>query len=70
MIFAFGIRVREGSKRLGVISYSPLYYCKNVLSRETDEVISYNLKKVVSDIYRYGKAAHEYARKTNQLGID
>ena len=70
VIFAFGIRVREGSKRLGVISYSPLYYCKNVLSRETDEVISYNLKKVVSDIYRYGKAAHEYARKTNQLGID
>lgn len=70
VIFAFGIQVREGSKRLGVISYSPLYYCKNVLSRETDEVISYNLKKVVSDIYRYGKAAYEYARKTNQLGID
>ena len=59
VIFAFGIQVREGSKRLGVISYSPLYYCKNVLSRETDEVISYNLKKVVSDIYRYARGAYE-----------
>ena len=69
VIFAFNITVRDGNKRLGVLSYSPLYYCKNVLSKETGEVISYNLKNVVSEIVRYGKAAYEYGRKTNQIEI-
>ena len=59
---AFHIKVFDGDKRLGYLSYSPLYYFRNVLKSDIDPngPITYNLKVLVSMMYKYGDAASKY----------
>ena len=62
--WAFGIGVYDGDTRLGVISYSPIYYCKNVLSKATGGVITEDLKELVSAMILYKDAAALYSPPT------
>ena len=59
---AFHIKVFDGDQRLGYLSYSPLYYFRNVLKSDIDPngPITYNLKVLVSMMYKYGDAASKY----------
>ena len=58
----FTLRVYDGNNLLGTLSYSPLYYFKAVLDSEIDSngPITYNLKVLVSMMYKYGDAALKY----------
>ena len=58
----FTLRVYDGNNLLGTLSYSPLYYFKAVLDSEIDSngPITYNLKVLVSMMYKYGDAAIKY----------
>lgn len=59
---AFHIKVFDGNQRLGYLSYSPLYYFRNVLKSDIDPngPITYQLKVLVSQMYKYGDAAFKY----------
>lgn len=58
----FTLRVYDGNNLLGTLSYSPLYYFKAVLDSEIDSngPVTYNLKVLVSMMYKYGDAALKY----------
>ena len=58
--YTFNIGVFDGNKRLGVVNYSPIYYCKLVIDHETDSTITIYLKALVSTMLRYNKAANTY----------
>ena len=59
---AFNVNVFDGNRRLGTLSYSPLYYFKIVLDNDIDPngPITYQLKVLVSMMYKYGDAAMKY----------
>ena len=56
----FNIKVYDGSTYLGLVNYSPLYYCRLVLEHEYDDTVTYSLKYLISTIVNYSKAAAEY----------
>ena len=62
IVMLFTLRVYDGNSLLGTLSYSPLYYFKAVLDSEIDSngPITYNLKVLVSMMYKYGDAAIKY----------
>lgn len=62
IVMLFTLRVYDGNSLLGTLSYSPLYYFKAVLDSEIDSngPITYNLKVLVSMMYKYGDAALKY----------
>ena len=62
IVMLFTLRVYDGNNLLGTLSYSPLYYFKAVLDSEIDSngPITYNLKVLVSMMYKYGDAAIKY----------
>ena len=62
IVMLFTLRVYDGNNLLGTLSYSPLYYFKIVLDNEIDPngPITYNLKVLVSMMYKYGDAALKY----------
>ena len=62
IVMLFSLRVYDGNNLLGTLSYSPLYYFKAVLDSEIDSngPITYNLKVLVSMMYKYGDAAIKY----------
>ena len=62
--WAFGIKVYDGDTFLDTISYSPVYYCKNVLSKENGGVITTELKELVSSMVLYKDAAATYSPPT------
>ena len=62
IVMLFTLRVYDGNNLLGTLSYSPLYYFKAVLDSPIDSngPITYNLKVLVSMMYKYGDAALKY----------
>lgn len=62
--WAFGIKVYDGDTFLDTINYSPVYYCKNVLSKENGGVITTELKELVSSMVLYKDAAATYSPPT------
>ena len=64
-----GVRVdvwKDGSY-YDYVEYCPERYCKLILNQPTSEVYNVDLKRVVSSLYLYNLAAHEYAAKANQI---
>ena len=50
----------NGTTLIGSISYSPVNYCYNVISRPLTEVRTESLREVVSALYLYNQAAVDY----------
>jgi hypothetical protein len=46
---------------LGKVQYCPAKYCKLILNKQTDEVYTEDLKRVVSALYDYSNTAQELA---------
>lgn len=56
----FKVSLYSGDTLLGDVTYSPMNYCYNVLSREETPTRTAALKDVIRALYLYNKAANEY----------
>ena len=54
------IDVYENNTKLGTVKYCPAKYCKMVVGHDNDEVFTDDLKRVVSSLYYFSKAAENY----------
>ena len=63
----FEVSIYDGDTCLGSVSYSPLAYCYSVLSRETTETRTYDLKVLVSMLYYYNEEADYYYAITHTV---
>ena len=60
-----GIRVYDGNRVLGHLTYSPLFYCRLVIDHEEDSTVTRDLKVLVSAMLRYNRAAFKYKPPIN-----
>ena len=56
----YTVTLWSGDTELGSVTYSPMNYCYNVLSRETTETRTADLKNLIKAIYLYYKTADYY----------
>ena len=63
--YEFAVRVYIGDRVIGFVGYSPIDYCKNVLAKENDDMITTELKELISALNKFNDEAYSYIKPSN-----